>query len=238
MDLLRVWETSQSQSSAQQALLLLAAAHPEQSWDMLSQLSVGQRDSLLLTLRQQLFGNQLACVAECPQCQDRLEINLEVTDLQAPSPPVASPLRLAVAEYDILFRLPTGGDLVAIAQTENDAEQAQQNLLHRCLLTVHHHGKPTTAPLPNDLVDRLIEAIATQDPQADVQLDLSCPNCQHLWQLGFDIASFLQGELQVWAQRLFQDVHRLARAYGWSEADIVAMSPRRRQLYVEMASYG
>jgi hypothetical protein len=35
---------------------------------------------------------------------------------------------------------------------------------------------------------------------------------------------------------MLRDVHALATAYGWREADIVAMSPWRRQVYLDMVS--
>lgn len=34
-------------------------------------------------------------------------------------------------------------------------------------------------------------------------------------------------------QHLLYDVHLLAQAYGWSEASILAMSPKRRQTYLD-----
>jgi len=81
IELLRVWEQGQQQSPAQQALMLLAVAYPDQSWDTLTHISVGHRDSLLLTLRHHLFGPRLACVADCPTCQEKLELDLNVPDL-------------------------------------------------------------------------------------------------------------------------------------------------------------
>ena len=36
------------------------------------------------------------------------------------------------------------------------------------------------------------------------------------------------------AKRLLMDVHLLARAYGWSEAEVLALSPARRRFYLEM----
>jgi len=50
----------------------------------------------------------------------------------------------------------------------------------------------------------------------------------------FDILTYLWSEIEDWAQRLLLEVHTLALAYGWSERDILAMSPRRRRLYLEM----
>jgi hypothetical protein len=74
------------------------------------------------------------------------------------------------------------------------------------------------------------------DPQADVRLALTCPACRHQWRSIFDIVTFFWIELDVWARRTLRDVHALARAYGWREADILALSPQRRQCYLEMIS--
>ncbi len=50
----------------------------------------------------------------------------------------------------------------------------------------------------------------------------------------FDILSYLWTEIEDWAQRLLVDVHTLAVSYGWSERDILALSPRRRRMYLEL----
>jgi len=80
----------------------------------------------------------------------------------------------------------------------------------------------------------LVTQIAALDPRARIELDLSCANCGHSWQTVFDIAGFLWAEINAWAPRTLRDVHTLARAYGWREADILGMSPRRRQSYLEL----
>jgi hypothetical protein len=76
--------------------------------------------------------------------------------------------------------------------------------------------------------------MAEADPQADVQLALSCPDCGHSWLAAFDIVSYFWSEVNSWAQRLLGEVHTLASFYGWSERDILAMSPVRRHIYLDM----
>ena len=78
--------------------------------------------------------------------------------------------------------------------------------------------------------------MAETDPQADVQLALACPACGHTWQATFDIVSFFWSEINAWAYHTLREVHGLALAYGWTETDILALSPQRRQLYLEMAT--
>ena len=62
----------------------------------------------------------------------------------------------------------------------------------------------------------------------------ACASCGHRHEVAFDIASFFWGEIDAWASRTFLDVHALAKAYGWREAEILAMSPRRRQHYLDL----
>ena len=64
---------------------------------------------------------------------------------------------------------------------------------------------------------------------------IHCPKCGSRWHSTFDIVSYFWSELEVRAKRQLWEVHTLAAAYGWSEADILDMSPMRRQLYMEMA---
>jgi hypothetical protein len=46
--------------------------------------------------------------------------------------------------------------------------------------------------------------------------------------------SFFWREIQSAARRIVLEVDALARSYGWSEAEILNMTPARRQLYLEM----
>ncbi len=82
-----------------------------------------------------------------------------------------------------------------------------------------------------------IEAfLAKTDPQAETLIDLTCPACGHGWTVALDIGSFLWTRWNALAKRLLREVHVLARAYGWREPDILALSWIRRQAYLEMAS--
>ena len=72
------------------------------------------------------------------------------------------------------------------------------------------------------------------DPQAEIELDLSCQACGERWKELFDVEPFFWTEIQAWAGRLLLDVHHLAASYGWSESAILSMSPLRRSLYLNM----
>ena len=95
-------------------------------------------------------------------------------------------------------------------------------------------------PAPSNLTARILAEIEREmlemDSQADVHLEFDCPACSAKWSAVFDILAFLWGELDAWAQRLLLEVHSLASAYGWREADILEMSATRRSIYLNMVS--
>ena len=84
------------------------------------------------------------------------------------------------------------------------------------------------------MVAVVTDGMSAADPQADVELALACQSCGATWSAPFDIAGFLWAEIHAWAQQLLRDVHLLARAYGWREPDVLALSPVRRNLYLEL----
>jgi hypothetical protein len=82
------------------------------------------------------------------------------------------------------------------------------------------------------VIAEVVTAMSACDPQADVHVALQCPVCQSVHDLPFDIATYFWADLTDWATQLLTDVHSLARAYGWHEHDILAMSAFRRRMYL------
>jgi hypothetical protein len=250
-ELLAAWERALGQSPGQQSLILLAVAYSEYSPEQLAQFSIGQRDALLLTLREHVFGVRLACVTVCPQCQQRIELTCNVSDIRVgpvaldPIEPAEESFLLAMDGYRVDFRLLNSMDLVSL-ETSADSSYGQEQLLRRCIQSVVCEGTDSpvgqevsdVSQLPTTLTDAIAERMAQADPQADTRLALSCPDCNHQWQATFDIATYLMGEIHSWAKFILREVHSLARAYGWREADILAMTPTRRRAYLELLGLG
>jgi len=246
-ELLDVWERGQGSSFIRRALLLLSAAYPDAPVGVLEGLSIGLRDSCLLSLRERTFGSKLVGLVNCPRCSEKLELIFDVADIKVAPPILESladrreagglgeALSVCIADYEVVFRLPNSLDLIEAAGDQ--AGSSRQRLFERCLLEVHHNGGKTPADqLPTQVVSAVIERMASADPQADVRLSLVCPECIHQWEAIFDIVAFFWSELDAWAQRTLHEVHILARTFGWREADILALSPFRRQCYLEMVN--
>ncbi|MCX6922909.1 MAG: phage baseplate protein [Verrucomicrobia bacterium] len=231
-----VWELGASQPWNQRALALLAVAcADDQQPDQLAQLSIGQRDACLLTLRERMFGPQLAGVAPCPACGELLEFGIKAAEVRvAPALEPVGTMNLAHADYEVSFRLPNSLDMTSL-DPKADNQTNRRCLLTRCVLVARCAGAEITADeLPPEIVAAVAERMAEADPQADVQIALACPKCAHSWQVPLDILSFFWSEINAWAVRLLHDVHVLASAYGWREADILSMNPKRRQAYMEL----
>jgi len=241
-ELLIAWERGLTQSTVQRALTLLAIACVGTPIERLMQLTIGQRDARLLALREWAFGPQIEGIDICPSCNERLEIAFNVADIRVPPSSSGSKsdaveielYALDMAPYTLSFRLPNSLDLATITQ-HSDVASSHQALFECCLLSAQCDGTVVSVvELPDEIITAAIARMAEADPQADVQLALTCPSCGHQWQATFDILSFFWQEINDWAQCILREVHRLATAYGWREADILALSPQRRRLYLEL----
>jgi len=237
-ELLDAWERGTPRSAAERATLLLTVGCGEPPQE-LARLPIGFRDSRLLSLRDQLFGSRMDCRADCPKCCERLEVAFDSNDVRASAmadeaTQVPSELALELEDFRVRFRLPDADDLAAAADCA-EVNAARQRLLDRCLLQATRGNREIEATsLPGAVADAVAARMGEADPQADVQLDLVCPACSHRWHASFDAGAFLWAELDAWARRTLREVHLLAAAYGWCESDILALSPARRRLYLEM----
>ena len=233
-ELLNVWERGAGALPFERALVILTAAAPETSAATLARVSIGHRDGRLLRLREWAFGSELPILAVCPRCHRPLETRLTVGDLCAPDEAGADPeSSLTIGEYKIRCRPPNSEDLAACVGM--DAATSRGTLLARCVLEASCRDKTVQwDQLPDSVVEAVIECIA-EAGHAEIRISLTCPDCEHGWNEVFDIVSFFWTEIDVWARRLLRDVHVLASAYGWSEREILALSPTRRQIYLAMA---
>jgi hypothetical protein len=236
-ELLDAWERGQGQPAVRRALALLAAACPDAPADDLARLPVGARDGLLLTLREWTFGRGLTALVDCPHCGEGVEMTFQTGDIRCAGEEVPEGgLSLAAAGFEVRFRLPDSRDLAAAAGAA-DVAGGRAVLLERCVLSAVAGGEAFRADrLPEAVVEAVVERMARADPQAEVRLDARCQACGAACPVAFDILSFFWAELEAWARRTLAEVHVLASAYGWRESDVLALSPFRRQMYLEMVN--
>jgi len=227
-EVLAIWERGRARHAIDRALLLFAAACPELPPDRLADLPLGQRNAALLRLRRSTFGPEIRAYIDCPGCSARMELALQ-TDLFLP--PAGRTDAGGEFETDgFRFRLPTSRDLSAVLGRA-DEESAAAHLLERCC--VARPDDPSSAPL-HSLLAKIEAGLESLDPGADVKLLLTCEGCEHAWAAPFDIADVLWDEVHARARALLAAVHALARAYGWSEREVLALGEQRRSAYLGM----
>jgi hypothetical protein len=168
-----------------------------------------------------------------------LALTFDAADIRAHAsapPQQGGELTIEAADYRLVCRLITTADVLEVAASA--PESASAALFQRSIRSAELSGEAVdSVTLPEHLIGIVGGKLAEADPQADVRIALNCPACLHAWSLPFDIVSYLLGEIEDWAQRLIVEVHSLASAYGWSEQAIVAMTPRRRRMYLDLVGH-
>ncbi|MFF8012279.1 hypothetical protein [Streptomyces sp. NPDC007929] len=235
-EFLATWEAGVAQAPDGRALLLHRAARPDLGGDQrtLLALPVGEREADLFALRRALFGERMQVRLECGACGADMEFELDAGEFTRTLAGRSEPLvRIAEDGWEVEFRVPGVADLTAAA----GAADPRRALLTRCVTAAVHDGRPVCADaLPAAVQRRIAEAAQDADPGGDVTLAIACPECGEGTRAELDIASYLWTELDAWARDLLLDVHLLATAYGWSEPEILALSPLRRRYYLELCA--
>ncbi len=240
-ELLNAWERGLNQPILERALILITAASPELDPEAAEKLSIGERDARLLQLREWMFGTRLLNTAQCPQCGERVEWEGSTTDLRLQTIGTFEPAQeftLEVEGYRLRFHLPGSRDVAAaISAALQENSDSGATLLEQCIDSITRAGKECDfSRLPSHALDALSQQIEKLDPQAGIRTGLVCPECSRQWEVLFDIATFLWAEINSWAERTLRTIHRLATAYGWTESEILNLSPLRRQLYLGMVN--
>jgi hypothetical protein len=123
-------------------------------------------------------------------------------------------------------RCPTARDMVAVAAAPDGVVE----LIRRCAPGLDPH---TLTPAEVRAVDRALEAVAA--PALPV-VRASCPDCALEVRAVVDAPALLWQRVEETVPRLLEDVARLAGAFGWSEADVLALGPRRRAAYLRLVA--
>jgi hypothetical protein len=237
-DIVRIWELGITQSPVDRALTILTPAFPEMTREEMSRLSLGHLNAHLFDVRERLLGPQMNCYAECPHCKEGIEFTIAVSAIRGAgsAQPNEQEHELSIESYKLRFRLLNSLDLKAVAGA-SDKNAMRRLLAARCVLEARREGEEISSEqLPETVITGLAARLSECDPKAEVLLDLECPSCKTGWQTALDIAGFFWNELSAQARRLLGEVHTIASAYGWQEADILAMSARRRHYYLELIS--
>jgi hypothetical protein len=232
---LELWLAAEGLSPVERALVLAAE---QTDVDELARLPLGRRDARLLALHTALAGGTLEATAVCPTCGEQADFAVDAQALLAPAAEPAEPVPLEVGGYGVEWRSPDSRDVAAAAET-SEAAAAERVLLARCVTAASGpDGEVEASALPGDVRNALARAMADADPLAEVLVNVACPACDVEFVADLDVGGFVWAELQAQARRLLREVDVLARAYGWTEAEVLGLPQPRRAAYLALVQDG
>jgi hypothetical protein len=194
-----------------------AVARPGQA----AELTAADRDRVLAAIYLREIGARVLSSPSCPSCGARFDLEFDLSALiesLAAAPPHRDATGAYVARDGTRFRLPSGTDELCAA-VEADPASA---LCARCRID---------GPGDADALSAAMEEVA---PLIEAELDAACPECAARHAVRFDIQSFLLGVLIAERRARTGDVHRLARAFGWSLTEILSLSRSQRRVHLEL----
>jgi hypothetical protein len=191
---------------------------------------LGARNGALLTLRGGLFGRAWTLKSACPACATECEFEIDCQELAAnlQGEPAEDGATCDWSGRSLGLRAPTVDDLEAIGR-QADRSSAVRALLTRCVV-----GDFDPADADDSAIEALGRHIEQLDPGAVVAFQLGCPACRHEWSSVLDPGEAVWAELQRAAERTLVEIGALARAYGWTETEVMRLSPLRRAAYLQL----
>jgi len=227
--LLQVWEFGLNHSAFETNLFLLSMIHPDIGDSDLLSMSIRERDRRLLNFRKRFFGPLLQNSSDCPACSEKLEWEISVSDLIIEAQQDQT-LSIAFDDQTYRFRLPNSQDVLETIYLTDRSKQ-EEYLLQKCILSTDEYKADSIA---EEVKDFILLKMEEADPQSNLDLNLSCPVCNHQWTLTFDIMEYLWIEINERAIQLMRDIYLLAKTFHWSETEILRMNPFRKSLYLSM----
>jgi hypothetical protein len=225
-EVLALWEGGAHRHALDRSMLLCAWARPELTDDAIADLPLGSVTVILLRLREACFGTRIQCHVDCEHCGERVALVLLSSDLLQPTTESSREIEV----LDLRVRAPSLRDLAAVAD-ETDLDRAARRLLARCCSSAAADAET----LPEATFRKLEDALEALDPNADLALDVGCAACGHSGIAQLDVGELLWDEIDAHARALLGEVDALARAYGWTEAEILGLGAARRATYLAMA---
>jgi hypothetical protein len=195
-------------------------------------LTASDRDRLLATIFQAEFGTRIDCTLQCEICGEPFDIDFQLLELMASlgaslgeAPETLSPDRpdrrdgVVRLEDGRRLRLPRGEDELAVHGLPPDL--AGTELLTRCLV----EGEAG----PDD--PAVLDALERAAPIIDAELEATCPECGAGALAHFDLQHYLLTAIAQQAPARIGEIHLLAKTYGWSLAEILALRHSRRRAF-------
>lgn len=197
--------------------------------------TVTRRMQCLLAVAIATLGKQIEVRLHCakPACGAELALDLDLTKF-LPAPDLHSVNCSVGGEHTLSLRVPTGADQIKWLEVPRAAVGPDlASTLARDLVAGVDGAAPAEEwEIPSAWLPAIEEALEQADPLTNLELRSQCPACGAEVATPFDLEATLLKLLVGRPARLLDDVHQLASAYHWSEAEILALPSHRRHEYL------
>jgi hypothetical protein len=198
---------------------------------MIEELSVGDRQYLMLCLTRLLHGDSFWCSARCTGCGAWYDLQLRRSALPVKIAGPGYPFtRVEAGGRLVELRSPRGADQRGLAELAD--EEAVRLLVQRCVVAVDGAAPPAdlAASLDPEDLRRIEAALDDLAPDVGTRVSTQCPECGAEQVVETDPFSARQWR----SEDLYEDIHVLAGTYHWSEAEILDLPRERRLRYLDL----
>jgi hypothetical protein len=194
------------------------------------------RARALLQIVRETQGDRLMWKARCANqdCGHEMELELSVSQLLSTPAPAERFRCSAEPGCELELRLPTGCDQIEWRESVANAEEEGVDVRMASSLVSRVNGQPPGPDwtLPHAWLRAIDAAFREHDVLTAMELRVSCPWCEKESALEPDVEALALSCLAVEQKRVLEEVHQLASVYHWTEAEVLALPPRRRAFYI------
>lgn len=198
-------------------------AHEAWSWTLKKRLQA------LLAITTATRGSELVLSVHCSnrQCRERIELPLDLTRFQQN---MAEEVFVCnIGDRAFTMRLPNGRDQDHWLQQQDESFAA---IAKKLVLRIDAEKPGDDWTFPEAWLAHAGEALEQHDELMTLKLNAKCPVCALDLAFAIDLEAELLTCLSQAQKKLLLDVHQLALAYHWTEKEILALSPKRRNFYL------
>jgi hypothetical protein len=191
--------------------------------------SLKKRLQALLAITIATHGRELLLHVRCAneQCGEEVELPLDLTLFIQDADD--EEFEFDVDSKTVTARVPNGTDQQQWMRTQNHSAKA---LARKLILRVGDRQPANDWDIPEDWLIEFNESLMRHDELMTLKINSNCPFCSREFNCAVDLETQLLVVLSMVQQKILHDVHQIALAYHWSEAEIVRLTPARRNFYL------
>jgi hypothetical protein len=221
--LLAAWEEGSRAEPVARVAVLVHRAGLAEDIDSALDLPIGRGATMAARLHAEMFGAEVEGIVRCGVCGEDLDVTVPLAGLADEGGSRADVAGLVVRALTIRDLLVAGA-----------AGDARRELLARCVSD--RHGQPVELEeLDAERLGALDEAAEDLAGAAGTVLRGNCPACGGDATAPLDVGALLWEQVARSARALLAEVAELGAVFGWSEQDVLALTPLRRREYLRFA---